>query len=131
MAGIGYREGSIRILIADDSEAVRRALKDLLDEDSRGWEICGEVESGPDALEKVTKLLPDVLLLDVSIPLLHGVTVAQVVRRDYPDVRVVLMSEQDASVLSRLAEVAGTPYHIAKSRMAVDLIPLLLSSGKT
>ncbi len=109
---------------------IRQAVRTLLEGDSRGWEICGEVENGAEALEKVAKLLPDVLLVDVSIPLFDGVTVAKAVKRDYPGVRVVLMSEQDDAVLSRLADAAKTPYRIAKSRLADDLIPLLLSSGK-
>lgn len=75
------------------------------------------------------KLCPDVLLLDVSIPLLNGVAVAQIVRRNYPDVIVVLMSQQDSLTLARLADAAGTPHYIAKSRLGFDLIPLLITLG--
>jgi two-component system response regulator YesN len=82
----------------------------------------------------VAELLPDVILLDLSIPLLNGVTVAQILKRDYPAVTVIVMSEQDSSVLSRLADLAGTRYYIPKSRAALDLVPTLLSlrrdSGK-
>jgi DNA-binding NarL/FixJ family response regulator len=92
--------------------------------------ICGEVDNGQDAVSEVAKLLPDVILLDVSIPLLHGVTVAQMVKRDHPAVAVVMMSEQDTSVLARLADVAGTPYYIPKSLVGTDLIPLLTSLVK-
>ena len=81
-------------------------------------------------MTEVSKFLPDVLLLDVSIPLLHGVKVAQVVKRDHPDVSIVMMSEQDIPVLKLMAEAAGTPYFLAKSRLGIDLIPLLTSLGK-
>ena len=90
--------------------------------------ICGEAENGEDAAREVAKLLP-VLLLDASIPLLHGVKVAQIVKRDHPAVRVVMMSEQDSSVLARLAEAAGTPRFLAKSRLGIDMIPLLTLLG--
>jgi DNA-binding NarL/FixJ family response regulator len=117
----------LRILVADDSEMIRHALNDLLAKDSDQWAVCGEVNNGEDALREAQSLRPDVVLLDLSIPLLNGVTVATTIRRDYPDVKVVLMSEQDPLVLSRLAEAAGTPYYVPKSRLAFDLIPLLLS----
>jgi DNA-binding NarL/FixJ family response regulator len=83
--------------------------------------VCGEVDNGQDAVGEVMKLLPDAILLDASIPLLHGVTVAQIVKPDHPAVAVVMMSEQDTSVLARLADVAGTPHYIPKSRIGTDL----------
>jgi DNA-binding NarL/FixJ family response regulator len=96
--------------------------------------VCGEATNGEDALAGAAKLLPDVVLLDLSIPLLHGVRVAQLLKRDYPALAVIVMSEQDNSVMSRLADLAGTPYYIPKSRAGLDLIPMLLSlrrdSGK-
>jgi DNA-binding NarL/FixJ family response regulator len=93
--------------------------------------VRGEATNGEEAITKVAKVLPDVVLLDLSIPLLHGVRVAQILRRDYPDVVVIVMSEQDISVLSRLADVARTPYYITKSSAARDLIPLLQSLQRT
>jgi DNA-binding NarL/FixJ family response regulator len=119
--------GEIRILIADDSEAFRRAVKDLLNEHSAEWVVCGEATNGEDAVREVAKLLPDVILLDLSIPLLHGLRVAEILKRDYPALAVIVMSEQDISVLSRLANAAGTRYCIPKSRAALELIPMLLS----
>ena len=106
---------------------VRRAVKELLSANSDDWVICGEAIDGEDAVRKAEALSPDVVLLDLSIPLLHGLTVAKTIRRDYPAVKVVLMSEQDTSVLSRMVEGSGTPYYIPKSRLAIDLIPLLRS----
>ena len=85
------------------------------------------MDNGQNAVSEVAKLLPDVILVDASIPLLHCVTVAQIVKRDHPAVAVVIMSAQDASVLALLADAAGTPHYVAKSRMGSDLIPLLTS----
>jgi DNA-binding NarL/FixJ family response regulator len=99
----------------------------MLNHDSGEWEICGEATNGEDAVKEVAKLLPDVILLDLSIPLLHGFRVAEILKRDYPALVVILMSEQEVSVLSRIAHAAGTQYCIPKSRAALDLIPMLLS----
>jgi DNA-binding NarL/FixJ family response regulator len=121
-------EGSeIRILLADDSEAFRRAVKDLLNENSGEWVVCGEATNGEDAVREVAELLPDVILLDLSIPLLHGLRVAKILKRDYPALAVIVMSEQDISVLSRMADAAGTRYCISKARAELELIPMLLS----
>ena len=122
--------GKIRILIADDSESVRRAIRDLLNDHSSGWVICGESDNGEDAVREVAKLLPDVILLDVSLPMLNGVAVARIVRTDHPAVMVVMLSAQDSSVLSLVAHAAGTPHFVTKSLLAINLIPFLTSLVK-
>lgn len=128
--GLG-KGGSIRILIADDSAVVRQGVKNLLHQNSSDWVVCGEAINGEDAVRAVSELHPNVILLDLSLPLLHGVAVAQIVKRDYPAVAAVLMSEQDAPVLARMAEAAGTPHYLQKSHLVSDLIPMLTSlAGK-
>jgi pilus assembly protein CpaE len=89
--------------------------------------ICGEATDGEDAVTKIAKLLPEVILLHLSIPLLHLVKVAEILKRDHPSFVIIVLSEQEISVLTRLAEAPGTQYCIEKSRAAVDLIPMLLS----
>jgi DNA-binding NarL/FixJ family response regulator len=115
----------LNILLADDSADVRQALKNLLSRDSADWLICGEAEDGEDALIKVEQLLPDVILLDLSIPALHGLKVAEILKQDHPDVFIVVMSEQDPSLISILARTAGISYAISKSRLTTDLVPIL------
>jgi YesN/AraC family two-component response regulator len=87
------KSGPIRILIADDSKIFRDALNNLLNENSGEWVICGEATNGEDAVTKVAKLLPDVILLDLSIPLLHGVKVAEILKRDHPSVVIIVISD--------------------------------------
>jgi DNA-binding NarL/FixJ family response regulator len=85
------------------------------------------VDNGEDAVREAARLLPDVILLDLSLPRVDGLKVAQLIKRDYPKIRVLLLSEQDSDLLSRLAESAGTPYYVPKSRLAFELIPMLTS----
>jgi DNA-binding NarL/FixJ family response regulator len=61
----------LRILIADDSDLIRRGIRNLLSEQP-DWVICGECSDGEDAVKLVEELRPDVLLLDLSIPGMHG-----------------------------------------------------------
>jgi DNA-binding NarL/FixJ family response regulator len=116
-----------RILLVDDSPVLRRALKELLTTNSDEWAICGEAADGINALTKAAELRPDIILLDMAIPLLHGLEVAKSLKRDFAHVHVVIMSEQDPSALSRLAIEAGVRHCIMKSRLGTDLIPVLRS----
>lgn len=99
----------------------------MLNNHSGNSVVCGEATNGEDAVREVGSLLPDVVLLDLSIPLLNGLRVGQILKKDYPGVTVILMSEQDSSVLARVAAAARTEYYVSKSRAALDLIPMLLS----
>ena len=116
---------TLKVLIADDSSSVRRALSALVDRNPN-WFVCGEAVDGEDAVRKVTELSPDVVLLDLSIPVMDGVRVTNILKEKHPTVRVVLISEQDASTMCCLAESLGV-LGIPKSRLAFDLIPTLTS----
>jgi DNA-binding NarL/FixJ family response regulator len=116
---------ALRILIADDSNAVRRALKGLLSRNPADWVLCGEAINGEDALKQMTESHPDVVLLDLSLPLLPGLKVAEILQREYPECRLILMSEQEPEMLAQLAALAGTPYCIPKMRLTIDLLPML------
>lgn len=122
---------ALRILIADDSNAVRGALRHLLSKNPADWAICGEAVNGEDTLKQAAELRPDLVLLDLSLPLLPGLKVAEILRRDHPECTLVIMSEQEPDMLAHLAELAGTPYCIPKMRLAVDLLPMLQILART
>jgi len=64
-----------RILIADDSPFTRKTLQDLLE--SRGWEVCGQADNGVDAVRMTVELNPDVVILDLAMPSMDGLTAAR------------------------------------------------------
>ncbi len=124
LSGTGASSPTImRILIADDSEVVRRGVRNILAPTS--WEICGEAIDGPDAIQKATQLLPDLVLLDISMPGLSGLDVARLLREKVPATRILVMSQHDPSVLLPRALEAGAHACIDKSRLAVDLVPAI------
>jgi DNA-binding NarL/FixJ family response regulator len=113
----------MRILIADDSEVVRRGVRNILT--STSWEVCGEAIDGPDAIQKATELLPDLVLLDISMPGLSGLDVARLLREKVPATSILVMSQHDPSVLLPRALEAGAQACIDKSRLALDLVPAI------
>ena len=79
----------MRILIADDNDAVRRGVAGLLSSEA-GWKVCGEASNGSEALQKARALLPDLILLDVSMPGMNGLDTARLLRERVPAVKMRL-----------------------------------------
>jgi len=114
----------MRILIADDNRDVRRGVAKILS--SRpSWEICGEAQDGAEAIQKATELLPDLILLDLSMPGLSGMEVAQALRETVGNAKIVIMSQNDPTILLPIALQAGAHACIDKSRLVADLVPTL------
>ncbi len=111
----------LRILIADDSAVVRRGVITLLSSETT-WEICGEASDGSEALVKARTLLPDVILLDVSMPGLNGLEAARRLRQELPKARIVVMSQHDPVHLLPGVMAAGGDACLDKSRLAADLV---------
>jgi YesN/AraC family two-component response regulator len=74
----------MRILIVDDSEIVRRGIKTILSCEPT-LQVCGESADGRDALEKARELLPDLVLLDINMPVLSGFAAARLIRGEFPN----------------------------------------------
>jgi len=70
----------VRILVVDDNPAVRHYLRALLEQQS-AWQVCGEARTGREALERVEKNPPDMILLDFQMPDLNGLDVARQLTR--------------------------------------------------
>jgi DNA-binding NarL/FixJ family response regulator len=121
-----HDEGSVismRILIADDSELVRRAIRRFLLSSKR--EVCGEAVDGADALRKAKELLPDIVLLDISMPGQNGLDAAILLHRELPNVKIIVMSQHDLNNFSSFAEKAGAVVCVDKNRLVPDLLAAL------
>jgi CheY-like chemotaxis protein len=103
-----------KILLVDDYEVVRRGLRNLLAR--RGeWEVCGEAENGRDALEKVAQLRPDLVFLDVTMPVMNGFETAQEIRRRAPSTKIVIFTMHESSRMAEEAKGAGADAYLVKS----------------
>lgn len=112
----------MRILIADDSGVVRRGIIAILSSES-GMEVCGEAKDGSETLLKAPELLPDLILLDVSMPDMNGLDVTRRLRREVPHTRILLISQHDPIQLLPRALEAGADGCVDKSHLATDLLP--------
>lgn len=109
-----------KILVADDAQFLRQALIKLIGRLAGDWQVCGEAADGEEAVRKVGELQPDVVLVDLSLPILNGVQVVENLQKNHPSVVIVLMSEQSEDAMGRLAEETGVR-GIPKSRLALEL----------
>ncbi len=112
----------MRILLADDHGIVRRGMKSLL-ETEPGIEVVGEASDGREALKLCEALKPDIAILDVSMPMLNGIeTTAQAVK-NWPDLKIIILSMYaDESYVVR-ALSAGARAYLLKEATEEDLLP--------
>jgi DNA-binding NarL/FixJ family response regulator len=122
----------IHVLLADDHMVVRQGLRALLvtEEDI---EVIGEAETGRQAVEMAKELHPDVVLMDIVMPLLNGLEAARQITKQMPETKVLMLSSYgDDEYVQRLVEVGATGYLI-KQTAANDLIRAIrdVQHGKT
>ncbi len=111
----------LRILVADDHEVVRRGLCTLL-ETHEGWEICGEATDGHQAVEMAKELKPDVVVLDIGMPNLNGLSATRQLMKHNADQKVIILTITDADEMIREALDAGARGFVLKSDAGRDLI---------
>ena len=75
--------------------------------DEVGWTVCGEAKDGSEAIQKARELLPDVILLDISMPDISGFDVARLLRQELPNAKLLVISQHDPFVMLPLVIEAG------------------------
>jgi DNA-binding NarL/FixJ family response regulator len=103
----------LRILIVDDHEVLRAGVRTVLE--SRGLQICGEAANGLEALQKAAQLRPDLIILDITMPVLDGFSVARELTKRYPSVGILLLSMHESASMVNVAKSSGARGYVAKS----------------
>jgi DNA-binding NarL/FixJ family response regulator len=116
------------ILIADDNPNIRQLMRTFL-ETQAGCRVCGEAGSGADALEKAKRLNPDVVILDLAMPMLNGIEAASVLKRATPNSRVVLFTMKVDGLGKTLANAIGIDFVLSKEESIQKLADYLKSLG--
>ena len=102
------------ILIVDDSAAIRHSLRGLLARHD-GWEVCGEAANGLEAIDKALQLRPDLVVLDVSMPVMNGLQAARELQRLMPKLPILMFTNFSSSQIEREALAAGVSAVKSKS----------------
>src|SRR5579863_6585396 len=110
-----------RILLADDHEVVRTGLRALLEEQS-GWEVIAEAVDGRDAVEKASKLKPDVVVIDIAMPSLNGLEAVRQILKAVPNAKVLVLTMYDSDPLIQQVLQAGARGYLLKSDAGRDLV---------
>jgi DNA-binding NarL/FixJ family response regulator len=111
----------IRVLLADDHTILRDGIRALLD-DQVDMEVIGEAEDGHSTVKLVAKLTPDVVVMDIAMPLLNGLEATRQIQRDYPQVKVLILTMHENEEYIRQGLAAGALGYVLKDAAARDLL---------
>ena len=122
----------LRILLADDHTVMRTGLRALLERHSH-LEIIGETENGRDTVERSASLSPDVVVMDVAMPILNGIEATKQIVNASPNIAVVILSMHSDETYVMRALQAGARAYLLKDSAASDLISAIeaVSQGKS
>ncbi len=114
----------IRVLLVDDSDAFLNVEERWLSKDPR-VQIVGRAHSGQEAVEHVTRLSPDLVLMDVTLPDMNGLEAARKINAKPGAPRIVLVTVETNEEFRTEAEAIKVDGYVAKAEMSSDLLPLL------
>jgi DNA-binding NarL/FixJ family response regulator len=122
----------LRILVADDHTLIRQGLRRILQEKS-GWEVIAEAHDGQEAVLRTLELRPDIVIMDIAMPLLNGMEATRQICQKAPDVRILILSMhmEESYVLPSLQ--AGARGYLLKDSADIDLLRAVavVSEGKS
>ncbi|WP_017380278.1 response regulator [Paenisporosarcina sp. TG-14] len=119
----------IKLMLVDDHAVLRDGLKNILDMET-DIEVIGEAVSGNDALEKVGVLLPDVILMDINIPDKNGIEVTGIIKNDYPDIKILMLTMYDHDEYFMSAIRAGADGYLLKDAPSQHVVDAIRSVSK-
>jgi DNA-binding NarL/FixJ family response regulator len=113
----------IRVLLADDYRPMLEHVREFLS--GQDCDIVGEVSDGQAAVDAAAQLRPDVVILDISMPVMNGIDAALRMRQACPDTKIVFLTADSDPDTCRSALETGAVGYVLKPRLGTDLIPAL------
>lgn len=123
---------TVKVVLVDDHSVVRSGLRRLL-ESHKSIEIVAEADTGESAYQVYGEILPDVMLMDISMPGMGGLEAAKRILQRYPQARIVIFSMHEAVSFAAQALKTGVKGYVTKTGVAEDLVQAVLdvSKGRT
>ena len=109
------------VLIVDDNAYVRRALRQLFEHET-DFVVCGEAQDGEEAIRKAQTLRPELIVMDLSMPVMNGLDAARLIQQSFPKVPIILFSEHAGAFIRQDAQAAGITALVSKEQHASTLI---------
>lgn len=119
------RPGTVRVLIADDQPLFADALAAILATDDR-IDLAGHASDGREAVALYESLAPDVVLMDISMPVMDGLEATRTIRELDPDACVLMLTGSNAREDVDRARRAGAAAYVTKDRIAAELVDAIL-----
>jgi DNA-binding NarL/FixJ family response regulator len=110
-----------RILIVDDNSAVRSLVRQAFELEP-DFEVSGQAENGLEALDTAETLKPDLVVLDLSMPIMTGLEAAPRIKKRVPHVRIILFTVQEGREIAQLANSGGIDAVISKTKPVSELV---------
>jgi len=127
--GLPMHDRTITLFLADDHTIVRQGLAKLLEGEPR-LRVVGEAENGREAVEKVEELRPDVVLMDIAMPLLNGIEATRQIRKIRPQTRIIILSMHSHDrYISELFSLGASGY-LLKNSTGTDIIKAIHATLK-
>ena len=124
-AAVGQRRvnpGRVRVVVADDHEFVRAGLESMLRRYRPQWEIAGQASDGRQAVELAEALQPDLLILDLVLPEISGLSVMERLAQTSPGTRVMILTTHPRPQLIRTCRRLGARAYVSKNELVADLV---------
>jgi pilus assembly protein CpaE len=118
-----------RVIIVDDISETRENIRRMLQFDPK-IEIIGEARTGKEAIEFASKILPDVIVMDINMPDMDGLVATEIIRRKHPHIQIIILSVQYESGYMRRAMLAGARDFLSKPPLIDELTNAIRRAGK-
>jgi DNA-binding NarL/FixJ family response regulator len=109
-----------RILLSDDHVVVRQGLLSLLNSEV-GLQVVGEASNGREAVELVDKLLPDVVVMDIALPILNGLEATKKIIKAHPQIKVLMLSGHNDEIYIEMVRTVGASGYLVKQSSIMQL----------
>ena len=123
-----FEKRPMRILVVDDHVFVRKAICSVLAMNP-AFSVCGEACNGQEAIDMARELLPDIVVMDISMPRLNGLQATIEIKRLLPIIEIVFVSQHESPEMIRQAFKAGARAYVMKSNVAADLLEAILKAS--